>query len=115
MCRMKIHIYQVLHVASMVLMTGFLFQAFANPDPKNKKRSSILIGILALLMLIGGFGLVSVLHVGFPWWVIVKLVCWFGLVAMSGLAYRKPERIPVLTGVSIALILIAITTVYFSR
>lgn len=112
---MKIQIYQVLHVASMVLMTGFLFQAFANPDPRNKKKSSILIGSLGLLMLIGGFGLVSVLHVGFPWWVIVKLVCWFGLVAMSGLAYRKPERIPILTGVAIALILVAIVAVYSSH
>ena len=112
---MKLQIYQVLHVASMVLMTGFLFQAFANPDPRNKKKSGILIGSLALLMLIGGFGLVGTLHVGFPWWAIVKLVCWVGLVAISGLGYRKPERIPLLTGVAIALILIAITTVYFSH
>jgi len=110
---MKLHIYQVLHVASMVLMSGFLFQAFANPDPRNKKKSGILIGSLALLMLVGGFGLVATLHVGFPWWVILKLVCWLGLVAISGLGYRKPERIPFLTGVAIALILIAITTVYF--
>ena len=64
---MKFHIYQVLHVASMVLMAAFLFQTFANPDPKNKKKSGILIGSLALLMLIGGFGLVATLHVGFPW------------------------------------------------
>lgn len=110
---MKIPIYQVMHVASMVLMTAFLFQVFANPDPKNRKRSAILIGSLALLMLIGGFGLVATLHVGFPWWVIVKAVCWVGLVAISGLGYRKPERIPLLTGVAIALILTAITTVYF--
>ncbi|MEI8310334.1 MAG: hypothetical protein WCH98_06225 [Verrucomicrobiota bacterium] len=112
---MKLQIYQVLHVASMVLMTAFLFQAFANPDPKNKKKSGMIIGILALLMLIGGFGLVATLHVGFPWWVAVKLVCWFGLVAISGLGYRKPERIPLLTGVAIALVLLAITTVYFSH
>ena len=110
---MKLHIYQVLHVASMVLMTAFLFQAFANPDPKNKKKSAILIGSLALLMLIGGFGLVATLHVGFPWWVVVKAVCWAGLVGISGLGYRKPERIPLLMGVAIALILTAITTVYF--
>ena len=112
---MKLQIYQVVHVGAMVLMTAFLFQAFANPDPKNKKRSAILIGSLGLLTLIGGFGLVSVLHVGFPWWVIVKLVCWFGLVSYSGLAYRSPGRIPLLTGVSVALILIAITTVYFKN
>jgi len=112
---MKFHIYQVLHVASMVLMAAFLFQTFANPDPKNKKKSGILIGSLALLMLIGGFGLVATLHVGFPWWILVKLICWAGLVAISGLGYRKPARIPLLTGVAIALILIAITTVYFSH
>ena len=110
---MKFHIYQVLHVATMVLMTAFLFQAFAKPDPKNKKTSGILIGSLALFMLIGGFGLAAILHVGFPWWVIVKAVCWLGLLAISGLGYRKPERIPLLTGVAIALILAAITTVYF--
>jgi len=45
----------------------------------------------------------------------VKLVCWFGLVSYSGLAYRSPGRIPLLTGVSVALILIAIITVYFKN
>lgn len=111
--RMKLQIYQMLHVSSMVLMTAFLFQTFANPDPKNKKRTGMIIGILALLMLIGGFGLVAVMKVGFPWWVIVKLLCWFGLVAISGMAYRKPERIPQLMVVAITLILVAIGTVYF--
>ena len=110
---MKLQIYQVLHVASMVLLTAFLFQAFANPDPKNKKRTGMLTGIFAVLMLIGGFGLVATMKVGFPWWVTVKLVCWFGLASISGLAYRKPARIPLLTVVTIALILTAIITVYF--
>lgn len=110
---MKIALYQVLHVASMVLLTAFIFQAFANPDPKNRKRTGMITGILALLMLIGGFGLVATQKVGFPWWVIIKLVCWFGLVGISGLAYRKPERIPALTVVAIVLILTAIITVYF--
>lgn len=110
---MKLQIYQVLHVASMVLLTAFLFQAFANPDPKNRKKTMMATGIFATLMLIGGFGLVAIMKVGFPAWVIIKLVCWLGLVSISGMAYRKPERIPLLTVVAIALILIAITTVYF--
>jgi hypothetical protein len=110
---MKLQIYQVLHVASMVLLTAFLFQAFANPDPKNRKKTMMAIGIFATLMLIGGFGLVATMKVGFPWWVIVKLVCWLGLASISGLAYRKPHRIPLLTVAAIALILTAIITVYF--
>lgn len=109
---MKVQIYQMLHVVSMVLLTAFLFQAFANPDPKNRKRTAMITGILGLLALVGGFGLVSVMKVGFPWWVIVKVVCWLGLTSMSGMAYRRPQRIPLLTGVAIALIIIAIVTVY---
>lgn len=97
----------------MVLLTAFMFQAFANPDPKNKKKTGMITGIFAVLMLIGGFGLVATMKVGFPWWVIIKLVCWLGLVSISGMAYRKPQRIPLLTVVAIALILTAIVTVYF--
>lgn len=110
---MKLQIYQVLHVASMVLLTASLFQAFANPNPKNRTKTLYITGILAFLMLIGGFGLVAIMKLGFPWWVIVKLVCWIGLASLCGLAYRKPQRIPLLTVVAIALILTAIITVYF--
>ena len=52
---MKLQIYQVLHVVSMVLLTAFIFQSFANPDPKNKKRTGMITGILALTMLVGRF------------------------------------------------------------
>jgi hypothetical protein len=110
---MKLQIYQVLHVASMVLLTAFLFQSFANPDPKKRKRTMMATGICATLMLIGGFGMVATMKLGFPAWIIIKLVCWLGLVSISGMAYRKPERIPLLTMVTIALVLIAIVTVYF--
>ncbi len=97
----------------MVLLTAFLFQAFANPDPRNKRKILSLTGMCAVLMLIGGFGMVAVMKVGFPWWVIVKLVCWLGLASIGGMAHRKPRRIPLLTAVAIGLILIAIAAVHF--
>ena len=103
----------MLHVASMVLLTAMIFQAFANPDPANKRKTMRAIGILATTMLIGGFGLVATMKVGFPVWVFVKLLCWFGLVSISGLGYRMPKRIPALTVVATVLILIAISAVYF--
>lgn len=110
---MKLPIYQVLHVASMVLLTAVVFQGFANPDPKFRRRTLALSGILALTMLVGGFGLLAVMKVGFPWWIIVKLVCWFGLASVSGIGFRKPSLIPKLTFITAALVLLAIGTVYF--
>lgn len=110
---MKLACYQVLHVGSMVLLTAVVSQAFANPDLKSRRQTLCIIGLLGLAMLVGGFGLVATMKVGFPGWVVIKLVCWFGLMAISGLGYRKPERIPFLTVVAGVLILTAITTVYF--
>lgn len=110
---MKTQIYQIVHVVSMVLLVAFLFQAFANPDPGKKKRTMILTGVMALLMLIGGFGLVAVQKVGFPAWVIIKIVCWLGLASLAGFAFRKPQQIPALMGIAIVLIVIAVVSVYF--
>ena len=61
---MKLAIYQLMHVGSMVALTAFIFMAFANPDPKGKKRTMMITGILSLLMFIGGFGMISVLKLG---------------------------------------------------
>ena len=103
---MKLAFYQFLHVASMVLLVAVVFQGFANPDPKTRKRTLRNAGILALTMLIGGFGLVAVMKVGFPWWVIVKTVCWLGIASISGFGYRNTERIPVLTAITVALVVL---------
>ena len=70
-------------------------------------------GILSLLMLVAGFGLLSKLALGFPGWVIVKLVCWLGLAALSGVAYRSPEKAGALSGIAIALVAVALYMVYF--
>lgn len=110
---MKVPIYQLLHVASMVLLTAIIFQAFANPDPARRKKTLMVTGILSLIMLIGGFGLLAVLKIGFPVWILVKIVCWIGLSAMAGLAFRMPNKIPALKGVTIALVLVGIIMVYF--
>lgn len=110
---MKLACYQVLHVGSMVLLTAVVFQAFANPDPSRRKSTMCAIGCLALAMLVGGFGLVATMKVGFPAWVVTKLLCWLGLAAVGGLGYRRPRLIPVLTVAASVLLLTAIVTVYF--
>lgn len=109
---MKLQIYQILHVLSMVLLVAFNFDALANPDPKRKRNTMIITGVSAFLMLLGGFGALAVLQYGFPIWVIVKLVCWLGLAAIPAFAYRRPFLVPVLRIVAIALVAIAIAAVY---
>ena len=42
-----------------------------------------------------------------------KLVCWLGLSAMAGMAYRKPGSVGMLSLVTSALILAAVYLVYF--
>ena len=109
---MKLQIYQILHVLSMVLLVAFNFDALANPDPKRKRNTMIITGISAFLMLLGGFGALAVLQYGFPIWVIVKLVCWLGLAAIPALAYRRPFLVPALRIVAILLVAIAVAAVY---
>jgi hypothetical protein len=109
---MKLQIYQILHVASMVVLTAFTFMAFANPDPKGKKKTMMITGIMSLLMLIGGFGMLAVLKYGFPAWVLLKIVCWLGVSGMAGMAYRKPEKMGTWKFMSLAFLLVAILTVY---
>ena len=105
-------IYSILHVASAMLLVGVTFQAFAAPEAGRRKMALMASGILSLVMLVAGFGLLTKLGYGFPIWVIVKLVCWLGISAMAGIAFRRPEKAKVWTIVTIVLLLVALIMVY---
>lgn len=49
-------------------------------------------GSAMLLILIGGFGMLARLDVGFPGWIVAKLLVWMALGAMLGLAGRLAGR-----------------------
>lgn len=104
--------YSILHVGSAMLLIAATFMAFANPAPDRKRKVMMATGILSLVMLVAGFGLVSKYSTGFAGWVIVKLVCWLGLSAVSGIAFKRPEAIGTLTKIATVLILVALTMVY---
>jgi uncharacterized membrane protein SirB2 len=105
--------YHILHLFSLFVLTAHTFMAFANPVPANKKKTMMITGIAGLLVLISGFGLLAKLHAGtFPGWVVVKLVCWLGLVAFAGVVYRRPHLRDKLSFAALSLILIALVMVY---
>jgi uncharacterized membrane protein SirB2 len=110
----KLTFYKLLHLFALIVQTAHMFMAFANPDPANRKRTLLVTGIASLLMLISGFGLLAIEKIPVSsGWVIVKLVCWLGLGAMSGVVYRKAHLRGLLSFIALTLILIAIVMVLF--
>lgn len=108
--------YYLLHVFSLFVLTAHTFMAFANPAPENRKRTGMITGVAALFVLISGFGLLAKVYPGhFPWWVGVKLVCWLGLSALAGMAFKRPHLRGILAGTSLTLLLVALVMVYIMR
>ncbi len=105
--------YHILHLLSLIVLTAHTFMAFANPAPENRKRTMMITGIAALLMFVSGYGMLHVLAIPFSTgWVLVKFMCWLGLSALAGIAYRKAHLRGVLSTVALALIVVALFMVY---
>jgi hypothetical protein len=103
--------YYILHVFSVLTLVGLTFYAFAGA-PETRKRTLALSGIAGLIALIAGFGLQAKLSVGFPGWLIVKLVCWLGLSALAGFGYRRRGAAGILAVLALLFALIALVMVY---
>ncbi len=107
--------YQVLHVLSLIVLIAQTFMAFANPLPENRKRTMMITGIAALLMFISGFGMLTINKIPFAStpWIWVKTLCWLGVAAMAGMAYRKAHLRGALSVVTMVLLGVAVLMVYF--
>ena len=108
---MSPNFYSILHVVSVLLLTGSTFYAFGGPAD-TRKRALMWSGIASVLALVGGFGLQAKLGYGFPGWLIVKLVCWLGLSALVGMGYRRRESAGTLMIVAVLLVIVAVVMVY---
>ena len=107
-----IAILRILHVLGILLLTGITFAAFADPAPSRRRRILMGAGLCSLVAMIAGFGLQGVLKTGFPTWLMVKIVCWLGLSAMAGMAFRKTGLIPVWTALTVVFLLTALVMIY---
>lgn len=102
-----------LHVAGMLLLTGYTFYAFAAPA-ETRKRVMMITGIATLVVLLTGVRMWQALYQFAPLgWVIVKGLCWLGFSALAGLAYRKRDKAGALMTVGALLLAIAVAMVYY--
>ena len=87
---MSIQLYQLLHIFSVIILTGITFAALAAPQPEKRRRIMMWSGIISLVALVSGFGLLARLGYGFPGWVVAKVAAWLGLTMVTSLAFRLP-------------------------
>lgn len=111
---MKMQIYQLLHVFSVIMLFALTFFALAAPKPERRRSSLIGTGIFALLVLVSGFGLIATVYDNqFFGWMIVKMVVWLIVGGLSGMAFRRPKLAGPLGVLFAVLALIAVVMVYF--
>ena len=103
--------YHIVHVVSVLVLTGCTFYALAAPA-ETRRQVMIIAGIASLLVLVGGFGLQAKLAVGWPGWLVVKIVCWLGLSALAGIGYRRRGAVGTLAIAALGLAAVAVVMVY---
>jgi len=108
---MSIQLYQIVHIFSVILMTAVTFSALASPRPENRRRAMMWSGILAVVALVTGFGLLARLGLAMRGWVVIKLMCWLGLTALTSLAYRQPGQGRTLTLLTLITVFLAVSMV----
>ena len=97
---MNILVYKIIHLVGLIL----LFQAlgasiFASmsgarpPEGSSRRLIGAMHGIGLVLLLVGGFGMLARLEIGFPFpaWTWVKLGIWAALGAAPQFAWKRPE------------------------
>jgi hypothetical protein len=87
--------YKVLHLTGVILLFLGLASALMPKDTPNRRIGLIFHGLGLAILLVAGFGLIAKLQIGFPWWVVVKLVLLLAFGAMPIIGKRGLLPVPV--------------------
>jgi hypothetical protein len=101
----------ITHLSAIFVLLGYTFYAFGAPA-ETKRRVMMITGTALLVVLLTGGAMLGKLHLGFPGWAIVKLVCLIGLGAMGSFAYRRRAQADVFMLLTLALAITAVVMVY---
>jgi pheromone shutdown protein TraB len=110
---MKLQVYQVLHVLSVILLFAVTFSGFASPSPDRRRRVLMGSGIIALVTLVTGFGLISAVYKNeFQIWMFVKMGVWLTVAVLGSAAFRQPAKAGLFAWLTALLAAVAVSMVY---
>ncbi len=111
MSTQEYNVLHLLHVLAAIAAVGTIFYACAGA-PEKRKKTMMWSGISGLLLLLTGIRMWQALYDFDGKWAIVKIVCWLGLGALTGIAYRKQENASLWIRLSLGLVALALAMVY---
>jgi hypothetical protein len=103
---------QIIHVSSVLVLAAYTFYACA-AAMETRKRVLMISGLASLFILLTGIRMwQGVYQFHAMGWVILKLVAWLGISALTGMAYRKREKAGMFIGITLTLAVLAVVMVY---
>ena len=108
----ELNLLHVVHVASIIALIAYTFIGFSG-GPETRTRVLVITGIASLLALLTGIrmwqGMFGFAAMG---WVFVKLFCWLVVSGLTGVAYRKRDKVRALEIIILTCVVIALVMVY---
>ena len=101
----------IIHVFSSIALVATTFYACAGA-PETRKKVLMASGIASLLVLLTGIRMWQSLYFFAGGWAVVKIVCWLGLSAFGGLAYKRRAKAGLWITLTLVLSLLAVVMVY---
>lgn len=116
---MSFDFYKIVHFLGIFMvfsaLGGQIVMAINGGDAKQlpgRKWIGMFHGVGLLLVLVAGFGMIAKLGVGFPGWVIGKIVIWVALGGVGAIAARKKN----LAGmIWVLILLLGLTAAYLAH
>lgn len=106
------NVLHLLHVAALLILGGYTFYAFAAPQ-ESRKRVLMITGIATLVVLLTGIRMWQAMFTfTISGWIVIKLLCWLVISALSGMAYRRREQAGKLIGLTVVVLVVAVSMVY---
>ncbi len=84
---MSYQFYKILHVLSLVVLSGCLSASLLASNQIKWAKHVVTLSLVVLF--VAGFGLLAKMKLGFPLWILIKILIWSSLVFITHFFLKK--------------------------